>query len=82
MSLVLGRAEGEALVITTPEGRTVRVAVTRARGGRASLGVDADPDVKVLRSELLADPPACWLEVTGAGSAGALADVVFRELGR
>lgn len=30
---------------------------------------------------LLADPPACWLEVTGAGRAGPLAEAVFTELG-
>ena len=33
------------------------------------------------RFRLLADAPACWLEVTGEGSAGALAHAVFRELG-
>lgn len=32
------------------------------------------------RFRLLADPPACWLEVTGDGPAGALARTVFREL--
>jgi hypothetical protein len=29
---------------------------------------------------LLADPPACWLEVSGAGRAGVLARAVFEEL--
>ena len=29
---------------------------------------------------LLADPPTCWLEVTGAGRAGSLARAVFEEL--
>jgi hypothetical protein len=29
---------------------------------------------------LLADPPACWLEVTGSGRAGELARVLFGEL--
>ena len=29
---------------------------------------------------LLADPPACWLEVTGSGRAGELARAVFGEL--
>jgi hypothetical protein len=30
---------------------------------------------------VLADPPECWLEVTGAGDAGALARTVFGALG-
>jgi|SRR5438105_15763274 len=30
---------------------------------------------------LLADPPACWLEVTGTGRAGELARTVFGGLG-
>ena len=30
---------------------------------------------------LLAEPPACWLEVTGAGRAGEIARAVFGELG-
>jgi hypothetical protein len=29
---------------------------------------------------LLADPPACWLEVSGAGRAGEMARAVFEEL--
>lgn len=29
---------------------------------------------------VLADPPACWLEVTGAARAGMLARTVFEEL--
>jgi hypothetical protein len=31
---------------------------------------------------LLADPPECWLEVTGPGRAGELARAVFQELVR
>lgn len=31
---------------------------------------------------LLADPPECWLEVTGPGRAGEIARAVFGELGR
>ena len=31
---------------------------------------------------LLADPPECWLEVSGPGRAGELARAVFLELGR
>ena len=30
---------------------------------------------------LLAEPPACWLEVTGAGRGGEIARAVFGELG-
>lgn len=32
------------------------------------------------RFRVLADPPACWLEVTGDGAAGDLARAVLREL--
>jgi len=31
---------------------------------------------------LLAEPPACWLEVTGGGRAGEMARAVFEELER
>ena len=31
---------------------------------------------------VVADPPACWLEVTGAGRAAEIARAVFGELGR
>ena len=31
---------------------------------------------------ILADPPTCWLEVTGTGRAGGLARAVFEELAR
>ena len=33
------------------------------------------------RFRLLAEPPACWLEVTGAGRAGERARAVFAPLG-
>jgi hypothetical protein len=35
-----------------------------------------------LTFRLLADPPECWLEVTGPGRAGAIARAVFGEVGR
>ena len=31
---------------------------------------------------LLADPPVCWLEVTGAGRAGEIARALFGEIAR
>lgn len=35
-----------------------------------------------LSFRVLADPPVCWLEVTGDGPAGVVARTVFGEIGR
>ena len=46
--LVLGRKEGESLII----GGRIRVKVLRCSQGQVTLGVEAPMDVKVLRDEL------------------------------
>jgi len=53
--LVLSRRLGEEIVIDS----TITVAVLGIQGSRVRLGIRADPDVRILRSEL-----------TGAKSAG------------
>jgi carbon storage regulator len=46
--LVLSRKVGESIVIS----ETIRVTVLQAKNGRIRLGIDAPPEVKVLREEL------------------------------
>lgn len=55
--LVLNRRLSESLVITLPDGRTVKVTVTSIADGKVRLGIEADRDVGIWRSELL-DRPA------------------------
>jgi carbon storage regulator len=55
--LVLTRKAGESIVIDTD----IRVSVVEVRGNRVRLSIDAPDNVRILRSELLADqePAAC-----------------------
>jgi carbon storage regulator len=46
--LVLSRKVGESIVIS----ESIRVTVLQAKNGRIRLGIDAPPEVKVLREEL------------------------------
>ena len=46
--LVLSRKVGESIVISD----TIRITVLQANNGRIRLGIDAPPEVKVLREEL------------------------------
>jgi len=46
--LVLSRKVGESIVIS----EAIRVIVVQAKNGRIRLGIDAPPEVKVLREEL------------------------------
>lgn len=46
--LVLSRREGEQIKI----GRGITVSVLKLSGGRVKIGVDAPPDVVVMRQEL------------------------------
>lgn len=47
----------EALLITLPDGRVVRLTVADVDRGRCRIGVSAPADVKILRQELIADRP-------------------------
>ena len=46
--LVLSRKPGQKIVL----GTNITLTVVAAQGGRVTLGVDAPPDVRVLRAEL------------------------------
>jgi carbon storage regulator len=46
--LVLSRKVGESILIS----KSIRVTVVQAANGRIRLGIDAPPEVKVLREEL------------------------------
>ncbi len=46
--LVLSRKVGESILIS----ESIRVSVVQASNGRIRLGIDAPPEVKVLREEL------------------------------
>jgi carbon storage regulator len=46
--LVLSRKVGESIVIN----ESIRVTVVQAKNGRVRLGIDAPPEVRVLREEL------------------------------
>lgn len=47
--LVLSRKTGEQIVI----GENIRITVIRIQGDKVRIGIEAPPDVKVYRSELL-----------------------------
>ena len=70
--LVLSRKVGESIVIS----ESIRVIVVQSKNGRIRLGIDAPPEVKVLREEVArscsnsspskngkaeALPPSAWL---------------------
>ena len=50
--LVLGRKEGESLVITTPAGERVTIRICAIRGNTVRVGVTAPRDYEVLREEI------------------------------
>ena len=52
--LVLSRHRDEDIVITTPEGRRIRVTLIDIRGDKCRIGFEADPDVQINRSEIQA----------------------------
>lgn len=50
--LVLQRKPGEAIILN----RRIKIWVFEVANGRVKLGVDAPPDVVIIRSELLDNP--------------------------
>ena len=50
--LVLRRKPGESVVLILPDGTQASVAVLAVEGGRVKLGIQALPDVTILREEL------------------------------
>jgi carbon storage regulator len=51
MSLVLSRRIGESILI----GENIRVVITAIAGNQVRIGIEAPPEVRILRNELL--PP-------------------------
>ena len=75
---VLGSARAEPL----PEGvRLVLRIDVRGIARLADLVRAAADALPFFGFRVLADAPACWLEITGAGRAAAIARTVFGELG-
>jgi carbon storage regulator CsrA len=50
--LVLNRHHNQGVVITTPEGREIRVVVLEPRDGQTRLGFLADREVTIHRAEI------------------------------
>lgn len=51
--LVLSRKESETIILTDQQsGREIRIKLVRINGNRATIGIEADRQVKVMRSEL------------------------------
>jgi carbon storage regulator len=58
--LVLTRKNRESVIIGCPGtgNQMMKVTVLEVRGGKVRLGIEADPSIRVLRSELLDRIPA------------------------
>lgn len=51
--LVLTRKIGEVIIIKTPDGQTIKIAVVKIKGSQVKIGVEADRETfLVLREEL------------------------------
>ena len=53
--LVLSRHIGETVVLELPTGETIDVVVLEVKGSQGRLGIDAPPEVHIVREELLLD---------------------------
>jgi carbon storage regulator CsrA len=53
--LVLARKPLELILITTPEGREIAVALCSLESNQARIGIEADREVRILRAELADD---------------------------
>lgn len=57
--LVLGRESNkqdkdkDTIIITTPNGEVIKVILLSTNGQQASIGIEADKSVKIMRQELL-----------------------------
>lgn len=50
--LVLSRTKNESIIATLPDGRTITVTLVEIRGDKCRLGIQADKDIAVHRSEV------------------------------
>jgi carbon storage regulator CsrA len=53
--LILTRRLGEILILELPTGEEIQIAVLELKGSEARLGIDAPPEVNIIREELLFD---------------------------
>jgi len=51
--LVLGRSEGEKILIQTPSGTTLEFTILKLDRKRARVGIEAPKEYRILRSEVL-----------------------------
>ena len=51
--LILTRRPGETIIIETPAGEQITVAVLGVKGNQVRIGTDAPDDVNIVREELL-----------------------------
>ena len=63
--LVVGRREGESIIIETTDGEIV-VSLERLQGTQARIGIEAPEQVKVLREELIPAEGSTDLPVASA----------------
>jgi carbon storage regulator CsrA len=54
-ALVLTRRIGETVVLELPSGEQIDVVLLEAKGSRGRIGIDAPPEVHIVREELLFD---------------------------
>jgi len=50
--LVLIRKDGEAITLTLPNGKEIFIILVRSQKGSARIGIEAPPEIHILRSEL------------------------------
>lgn len=51
--LLLSRKEGESIILNLPNGDQVRICLTQYNGVQTKVGIDAPPNVQILREELI-----------------------------
>ena len=55
--LVLGRKVDERLRLTLPDGSAIWVMICRVSGDGVRVGIEAPPDVRIEREEIITDAP-------------------------
>jgi carbon storage regulator len=53
--LILSRRIGETFILELPTGEQINVVLLEAKGSRGRIGIDAPPEVHIVREELLFD---------------------------
>jgi carbon storage regulator len=51
--LILSRRIGETFILELPTGEQIDVVLLEVKGSRGRLGIDAPPEVQIVREELL-----------------------------